>query len=126
MTFLQALAVLEAAVLECKKRDVNTPEVNQALDLLEPYIRPAWIIPQFRHHVLSEGNDNYVAREGQQQVLKATFPGIRNAVRVLIKIRMDGLARRFRETHDMMLRDEISRLSRELIKLDQPWVFRVI
>jgi hypothetical protein len=49
MTVLQALATLEAAVLECKERDIDTPEVKAALDLLEPYIRPAWLIPQFRH-----------------------------------------------------------------------------
>jgi hypothetical protein len=30
----------EAAVLECKKRDINTPEVREALDLLEPHVRP--------------------------------------------------------------------------------------
>jgi hypothetical protein len=54
MTILEALAILEAAVFECKKRDVNTPEVNEALDLLEPYIRPAWLIPQFRHQVVSK------------------------------------------------------------------------
>jgi hypothetical protein len=29
MTVLQALAILEAAVLECKKRDVNIPEVKR-------------------------------------------------------------------------------------------------
>ena len=40
MTVLEALAILEAAVLECKKRDVNTPEVRAALDFLEPLIRP--------------------------------------------------------------------------------------
>ena len=40
MTVLEALAILEAAVLECKKRDVDTPEVRAALDFLEPYIRP--------------------------------------------------------------------------------------
>jgi len=28
MTVLEALAILESAVLECKKRDINTPEVN--------------------------------------------------------------------------------------------------
>jgi hypothetical protein len=39
MTVLEALAILEAAVLECKKRDVDTPEVTDALNLLEPYIR---------------------------------------------------------------------------------------
>jgi hypothetical protein len=126
MSVLEALAILEAATLECKKRNINTPEVNHALDFLGPYIRPAWIIPQFRHHVLTECTDNYIDREGQQQVLRATFPGIRNAVRGMIKVRMDALARRFHETHDMMLRDEISRLSRELIKLVEPWVFRVI
>jgi hypothetical protein len=29
---LRSLAILEAAVLECKKRDVNTSEVKNALD----------------------------------------------------------------------------------------------
>ena len=28
MTLLETLAILEAAVLECKKRDVDTPEVR--------------------------------------------------------------------------------------------------
>ena len=51
MTLLEALAILEAAVLECKKRDVDTPEVEDALDFLEPYIRPQWLIPQYRDYV---------------------------------------------------------------------------
>jgi hypothetical protein len=29
MTVLEALAILEAAVLECKKRNVNTPELER-------------------------------------------------------------------------------------------------
>jgi hypothetical protein len=123
MTVLQAFAILEAAVLECKKRDVNTPEVNQALDFLEPYIRPAWLIPQFRYDVLNEDADNYAERERQQQVLRATFPGIRDAVRILLEVRMDRLALKFHETKDLKVRDEIYRLSRQLIKLDEPWVF---
>ena len=49
MTILAALAILEAAVLESKKRNVNTPEVKEALDLLERYVWPKWLIPQFRH-----------------------------------------------------------------------------
>jgi hypothetical protein len=28
MTVLKALAILEAAVMECKKRNINTPEVT--------------------------------------------------------------------------------------------------
>jgi hypothetical protein len=98
MTILEAVSILEAAVFGCKKRDVNTREVNQALDLLEPYTRPAWLIQQFRHHVLSERTDSPGDREGQQQVLRVTFPGIRDSVRILLEVRMDALARKFRET----------------------------
>ncbi len=39
MTVLEALAILEAAVLECKKSDINTPEVREVLDLLEPHMQ---------------------------------------------------------------------------------------
>ena len=77
MTLLDALAILEAAVLECKKRDIDTPEMREALDLLEPHIRPQWLIPQYRNHVLDHDRTTEVALEGQQQVLRATFPGIR-------------------------------------------------
>jgi hypothetical protein len=45
MTLLEALTILEAAILECKKRDINTPEVKNALDLLErPYTAAARIV----------------------------------------------------------------------------------
>ena len=40
MTVLEALAILEAAVLECKRRDIDTPEIREAVDFLEPHIRP--------------------------------------------------------------------------------------
>ena len=124
MRVLEALAILEAATVECKKRGINTSEVGEALDLLERYIWPKWLIPQFRHHGLKERTRNDVDLEGQQQVLRATFPGIRDCVRELLRVRMDALARKFHETHDMKVPDEIYRLSRELIKLDDPWVFR--
>ena len=85
MTLLQALAILEAAVLECKKRNIDTPELREALDFLEPYIRPEWLIPQFRSHVLNRHNRNEVDGEGQQQVLRATFPGIRESVTACLR-----------------------------------------
>lgn len=118
------LAILEAAVLECKKRNVNTPEVSATLDLLEPYIWPKWLIPQFRQEVSNGYPHRYRHREGQQQVLCATFPRIRDAVRELLGVRMDALARKFHETHDMKLSDEIYRLAGEYGKLKEPWVFR--
>ena len=52
MTVLEAVATLEAATLECKQRDINTPEVKEALDLLEPYIWPKWLVLQFSHGAL--------------------------------------------------------------------------
>src|SRR5437899_4345428 len=90
MTVLEALATLEAATLECKKRDINTPEVGEALDLLEPYIWPKWLVPQFRHEARDGYGKNDVDREGQQQVLRATFPGIRDGVRELLGVRTDA------------------------------------
>ena len=107
MTALEALAILEAAVLECKKRSVDTPEVREALDFLEPHIQPEWLIPQFRSHALNRYNGNEVDREGQQQVLRATFPGIRDSVKDLLGKQIDALARQFAATHDMKVKVEI-------------------
>jgi len=38
MTVLEALATLESATLEWKQRDIDTPEVRDALDLLEEHL----------------------------------------------------------------------------------------
>jgi len=122
MTALEALAILESAVLECKKRDINTPEVKAALDLLERYIWPNWVIPQFRHHPENQ-REPLEKREGQQQVLRATFPGIRNCVRELLGVRADALARKFHETRDMAVKEELERLLKEYGKLEKPWEF---
>jgi hypothetical protein len=37
MRVLEALKVLEDATLDSKKRDIDTPEVREALDVLDPY-----------------------------------------------------------------------------------------
>jgi hypothetical protein len=108
MKILESLAILEAAVLGCKNRNVNTAEVKDALDSLERYVWPNWLIPQFRYSVENE-EQPLEKREGQQQVLRATFPGIRNCVRELLGVRTDALARKFHETHDMAVKDEIER-----------------
>ena len=112
MTALQALAVLEAVVLECKKRSIDTPEVREALYLLEPHIRPEWLIPQFRHHALKARGDKVFEREGQQQVLRPSFDGIRDSVRELVGKKMDALAREFAANHDMKVKEEIERLAK--------------
>ena len=82
MTVSEALAILEAATLECKQRDIYTTEVRQALDFLQPRIRPEWLIPQFRYHAQLNGkNEVDLDKEAQQQALRAIFPGIRESVK---------------------------------------------
>jgi hypothetical protein len=125
MTVLEALATLESATLECKQRDIDTPEVREALTLLEPHIQPEWLIPQFRYHVQRYGQQHWWELEAQQQVLCAIFPRIRESVKELIEKQMDALARNFAATHDMKVKDEINLLAKEYGKLGEPWVFVV-
>ena len=123
MNIFEALAILESVVLECKKRNVNTPEAaTEALDLLAPYVRPKLVVAQFRYHLHSEENDG-ADREGQQLVLRAIFAEIRNSVRELIRTEMDALARDFPDTDDMEVKTAIEYLVREYDRLDEPWAF---
>jgi hypothetical protein len=107
----------------CDPRDINTPEVRDALDLLEPHIKPEWLIPQFRYHVQRYGQQHWWELEAQQQVLCAIFPRIRESVKELIEKQMDALARNFAATHDMKVKDEINLLAKEYGKLGEPWRF---
>ena len=56
-------------------------------------------------------------------MLRATFPGIRHCVRELLGVRADALARKFHETKDMAVKDELERLLKEYGKLEKPWEF---
>jgi hypothetical protein len=123
MTVLEALATLESATLECKQRDIDTPEVREALTFLEPHIQPEWLISQFRYHVQRYGQQHWWELEDQQQVLGAIFPRIRESVKELIGKQMAALARNFAATHDMKVKDEINLLAKEYGKLGEPWVF---
>src|SRR5215813_6537605 len=125
MTVSEALAILESTTLECQKRDINTPEVMEALNLLEPHIQPPWLIPQFRYH-LDRDPSVELNIEIQKQTLRATFPNIRNSVRELLGKQTNTLARKFHETHDMAVKDELERLLKEYGKLEKPWEFAKI
>jgi len=96
--------------------------VTEALDFLEPHIRPAWLGPQYRHALDGHGDQGY-EREGQQQVLRPSFEGIRDSVRDALGMRLDKLAREFATTHDMKVKKEIERLNAEYGKLKEPWRF---
>jgi hypothetical protein len=124
MTLLQALKILEDAVRDCKQRDIDTADVREALDLLEPQIRPNWLVVRFRSHIERPGNAD-VDLEQRQQVLRVTFPGIRDAVREILRRNMDKLARRYAENRSKEVKAEFERVSLERGKLQKPWKFVV-
>jgi hypothetical protein len=121
MRILEALKILEAATLECKRRDIDTPELREALDLLEPYCQPEWRITGFRNHLTREkfGSEG----EGQQQVLRVYFAGIHESVRKLLSIQIAKLTHRYRETKDATVKAELDRLTAELEGLNERWEF---
>ena len=81
MTVLDAIGILEEAISKCKHRE-STPEVREALDFLEPRIRPAWLILHFRYHAeLNEKKEIDLDKEAQQQALRAIFPRICESVK---------------------------------------------
>jgi hypothetical protein len=82
MTVLDALAILEAATLECKQRDIYTSELREALDCLHSHIRHEWLIQQFRYHAqLNERNEVDIDKEAQQQALRVIFSCIHESVK---------------------------------------------
>jgi hypothetical protein len=118
MTIFEALAILESTVVECKERNANTPQAAAALDFLAPYVRPKFVVAEFRHRIAREHET-----EGQQKMLCAIFPRIRDSVRELIGTEMDELARDFPGTDDTEVKNAIACLAKEYRKLSEPWVF---
>ena len=122
MRVLEALKILEAATVECKTRDVDTPEVREALDVVAPYCRPEWRVAGFRDHL--KRNDAFgPGGEGQQQNLRVYFAGIHANVRQLFQTRINGLDTRYRKTKDLAAKAELDRLTAELAALPERWEF---
>jgi hypothetical protein len=58
-----------------------------------------------------------------QTVLPRYLPRYRDSVKDLLGKKMNALARKFHETHDINVKNELERLLKEYGKLKQPWVF---
>lgn len=122
MRVLEALKILEEATLDCKTRDINTPEVRTALDVLQPYCRPAWRIAGFRDHL--QPHDQGSEREGQQQVLRVYFSGIYGNIKQLLSTHIKQLNYRYEKTKDAIVKQELDRLKTELEQLPERWDFK--
>jgi hypothetical protein len=124
---LEALKILEDAALDCKKRSINTPEVNEALNVIERYVDTEWRVRSFRDHLDRHPQTSSVASdgsEGQQQNLRVHFGGIYRCVRAAMIVQLSRLTRRYlRLNKDPAIKAEIDRLNTELEKMPVRWRF---
>jgi len=61
MTVLKAL-MLETALLECKQRNINTPEVTEASGFPGAAHPADLAVPQYRHERIKRGPESFVGR----------------------------------------------------------------
>jgi len=122
MTIIEAITTLEIATAECRNKNVDTPAVNQALNVVELYVRPEWVVPQFRYHLQREGN-SAIDIEDQRAVLSATFCIINVCVKELVRKTMEALACEYDETRDSKLKEEIRRLIKDYARFKDSWEF---
>ena len=116
MRVLEALKILEEAVLDSKKRDIDTPEVREALNLLEPCCT-SWQVVGFGNHLRSRAGQSDAVLEGQQQVLRVCFGGIYRSVRALLQAQIAKKAAQYGRTKDETVKADLDRLRVELAKL---------
>jgi hypothetical protein len=117
MRVLEALKILEEAVLDCKKRDNDTPEVSEALNLLDPFCLPKWQVEGFRKSLGPVAGRSGAELEGQQQVLRVCFGGIYRSVRALLQAQIAKKAAQYGRTKDETVKADLDRLRVELAKL---------
>ena len=99
---------------------INTLEVRDALNFLEPRTRPPSLVMQFRAY-LDHGIE--IDKKRQQQALRAIFPEIRSSVKDLVLKQMEAQQRKFAVSRDVRVQAVIEHLAREYDRLKQPWVF---
>ena len=122
MRVTEALRILEAATRDCKTRDIDTPDVRDALDVLEPYCWPDWRIEGFRNHLTRHDAIGF-GGEGQQQTLRVYFGGIYGCVRTRLSAEVGKLNYQYRETKSVAVKTELDRLTEELMALPEGWQF---
>jgi hypothetical protein len=120
MRVLEALKILEDAVLDSLERPADMPEVREALDMLERFVSPEYPIQDFRHGLFVPNRRPYYL-EAQQHNLNNYFRQIHRSVRALLASRVREL--RDPAEHDQKVKAEFERLSAELDRLPVKWEF---
>ena len=121
MRVLEALKILETAVVECFDRSIETAEVREALDVLEPYVFPDFLVPRFRMHLIPMQRREFFLRQ-QQDLLKATYGRIYRSIRWKLDQRLQTLRHR-QARGDDSVRAELERLSPLLAKMPKRWMY---
>ena len=119
MQVVEALRILEAAVVDCKMRCIDTSDVRKALDVLEPYCWPEWRIAGFRDHLISHEKNG--SGQTQQQILAGYFCGIYSCVRNMLALELERLNYRLRQTPNAPVRADADLLTTELATLPDSW-----
>ena len=122
MTIIEAITTLEIATVECRNKNVDTPGVNQALNVVELHVSPEWVVPHFRYHLRRLGN-SAIDIADQQGILSAMFSIINDCVKDLVRKTMQALACEYDETRDSKLEEEVRRLIEEYAKFKDSWEF---
>jgi hypothetical protein len=105
----------QAATIDCKTHNIDTPEVREALDLLAPYCRPEWRITGFRDHLkLSEGFGP--SGQGQQQNLRLNLAGIHANVRKLVARQIRRLDNLYRKNKNAAVNAELAAKRVEMVE----------
>lgn len=74
MRLLEALKILEDATRDCKRRNIDKPEVREALDTIDPYCLPRSLVKEFREHLHPDPGQLGPDIEGQQNALRRVGP----------------------------------------------------
>jgi hypothetical protein len=122
---LEALKILEDATLDCKGRNIDTPEVREALETIDPYCLPRWRVKRFREHLHPHPGEFGPDTEGQQQALRVCFSGIYASIRDVLCAQVVALWNRYQKSRDYRTKAEVERLAKALKKMPKRWEFHV-
>lgn len=125
MRLLEALKILEDATLDCKRRNIDTPEVREALGTIEPYCLPKSRVKGFREHLHPSLGQFGPDTEGQQQVLRVDFSRIYSSIRGVLSAQISVLRNRYQKNGDGRTKAEAERLRKALEKMPKRWEFYV-